>query len=202
MWAPRATDPCNSQASLIPCSSPPCRCPRQPPSRRSSPPVLEQSRPSTSKLSNSISVARFHEESMTTRSRIVSEETMFFSVCVSFILEVLALTIARTSVQLHNSLIVSLFDTSAHLAPPTPPPDAPKAPPRKRRRLLPYQGEDDHETSLRSNRLKRWTVGMGRRERERVYGIEAVALTSERRADGDEIRAERGVQKLEERGGE
>jgi len=105
-------------------------------------------------------------------------------------------------IQLHNSLIVSLFDTSAHLAPPTPPPDAPKPPPKKRRRLLPYQGEDDDETSLRSTRLKRWTVGMGRRERERVRGMETMALSTERkpRRDKDEINAERGVQLLSERG--
>ncbi|KAH8104135.1 transcriptional regulator of RNA polII, SAGA, subunit-domain-containing protein [Cristinia sonorae] len=105
-------------------------------------------------------------------------------------------------ITLHNSLIVSLFDTSAHLAPPTPPPDAPKLPPRKRRRLLPYQGEDDHETSLRSHRLKRWTVGLGRRERERVRGMEAMALSTERRPrkERDEISAERGVQLLSERG--
>ncbi|TCD69636.1 hypothetical protein EIP91_006861 [Steccherinum ochraceum] len=103
---------------------------------------------------------------------------------------------------LHNSLIVSLFDTSAHLAPPTPPPDAPKPPPKKRRRLLPYQGEDDDETSLRSTRLKKWTVGLGRRERERIRGMETMALSTERgpRPERDEISAERGVQLLSERG--
>ena len=106
-------------------------------------------------------------------------------------------------VQLHNSLIVSLFDTSAHLAPPTPPPDAPHAPPRKRRRLLPYEDPDGHSTSLRSSRLKQWTVGMGRRERERVRGLESAALSSERRPrrEKDEIAAERGVQLVLERGG-
>lgn len=99
---------------------------------------------------------------------------------------------------------MSLFDTSAHLAPPTPPPDVPKPPPRKRRRLLPYQGEDgSDETTLRSTRLKRWTVGLGRRERERVKGLETVALSTERkpRKERDEIAAERGVQLLQERGG-
>ena len=113
------------------------------------------------------------------------------------------LTRPHLLVTLHNSLIVSLFDTSAHLAPPTPPPDAPKPPPRKRRRLLPYQGEGDDETSLRSNRLKRWTVGLGRRERERVRGMETMALSTERRPrpERDEIDAERGVQLLAERGG-
>lgn len=109
-----------------------------------------------------------------------------------------------TTVQLHNSLIVSLFDTSAHLAPPTPPPDVPKPLPRKRKRLLPYQGEDGlDDVTLRSTRLKRWTVGLGRRERERVKGLETVALSTERkpRKDRDEIAAERGVQSLQERGG-
>ncbi|KAJ3486810.1 hypothetical protein NLI96_g3983 [Meripilus lineatus] len=109
----------------------------------------------------------------------------------------------NTLVQLHNSLIVSLFDTSAHLAPPTPPPDVPKPLPRKRKRLLPYQGEDGlDDVTLRSTRLKRWTVGLGRRERERVKGLETVALSTERkpRKDRDEIAAERGVQSLQERG--
>ncbi|KAI0072699.1 hypothetical protein K474DRAFT_1628620 [Panus rudis PR-1116 ss-1] len=106
-------------------------------------------------------------------------------------------------IQLHNSLIVSLFDTSAHLAPPTPPPDAPKQPPRKRRRTLPYQDADDSDmTSLRSSRLKQWTIGMGRRERERIRGLESLALSTERvpRKEKDEIAAERGVQLLPERG--
>lgn len=107
------------------------------------------------------------------------------------------------AVQLHNSLIVSLLDPSAHLAPPTPPPDAPAPPPRKRRRTLPYQGEDDDTTTLRSTRLKRWTVGLGKRERERLRGLEAVALSTERRPrrERDEIAAERGVVLLQERGG-
>lgn len=44
---------------------------------------------------------------------------------------------------------------------------------------------------------------MGRRERERVKGLESVALSTERkpRRDRDEIAAERGVQLLQERGG-
>jgi len=106
------------------------------------------------------------------------------------------------AIQLHNSLIVSLLDPSAHLAPPTPPPDAPALPPRKRRRTLPYQGEEDDITTLRSARLKRWTVGLGKRERERLRGLEATALSTERRPrrERDEIAAERGVVLLEERG--
>ncbi|OBZ73832.1 hypothetical protein A0H81_06044 [Grifola frondosa] len=106
-------------------------------------------------------------------------------------------------VQLHNSLIVSLFDTSAHLAPPTPPPDIPKPPPRKRRRTLPYQGSDSLDTTtLRSSRLKRWTVGMGRRERERVRTLESYASTllPSPQPYKNEIAAERGVQLIEERG--
>ena len=107
--------------------------------------------------------------------------------------------------QLHNSFIVSLLDPSAHLAPPTPPPDAPKPPARKRRRTLPYQGEDDDETTtLRSSRLKRWTIGIGKRERDRLRGLDAVALSTERkpRKEVDEIAADRGVVLLPERGGE
>ncbi|PCH44243.1 hypothetical protein WOLCODRAFT_76347 [Wolfiporia cocos MD-104 SS10] len=105
-------------------------------------------------------------------------------------------------VQLHNSLIVSLFDTSAHLAPPTPPPDVPKPPPRKRRRTLPYQGADSSDPStLRSSRLKRWTVGLGRRERERIRQLETIAKPLELQPlpFRDEISAERGVQLLPER---
>ncbi|KAI0704289.1 transcriptional regulator of RNA polII, SAGA, subunit-domain-containing protein [Cytidiella melzeri] len=107
-----------------------------------------------------------------------------------------------TSIQLHNALIVSLLDPSAHLAPPTPPPDAPPPPPRKRRRTLPYQGEDDDTYALRSSRLKRWAVGLGKRERERLRGLETVALGSERRPrrERDEIAMERGVVLLQERG--
>ena len=107
-------------------------------------------------------------------------------------------------VQLHNALLVSLFDTSAHLAPPTPPPDVPKPPTRKRRRTLPYQGPDPNEmTTLRSERLKKWTVGLGRRERERIRALETVAMneTPYPRPYTDEIAAERGVQLLPERGG-
>lgn len=105
---------------------------------------------------------------------------------------------------LHNSLIVSLFDTSAHLAPPTPPPDVPKQPPRKRRRTLPYQGPDNYDpATLRSTRLKKWTVGMGRRERDRIRALETYASTVESRPEewNDEIVAERGVKLLPERGG-
>ncbi|KAF9820596.1 hypothetical protein IEO21_01299 [Rhodonia placenta] len=117
--------------------------------------------------------------------------------------ELLDTTHLRLPVQLHNSLIVSLFDTSAHLAPPTPPPDVPKPPARKRRRTLPYQGADTFDpTSLRSSRLKRWTVGLGRRERERVRHLEAAAVALDQRPQihKDEIAAERGVQLVPERG--
>ncbi|KAI0629279.1 transcriptional regulator of RNA polII, SAGA, subunit-domain-containing protein [Trametes polyzona] len=106
-------------------------------------------------------------------------------------------------VQLHNTLIVSLFDTSAHLAPPTPPPDVPKPPPRKRRRTLPYQGPDAvDDGTLRSARLKKWTVGLGKRERERIRALEAVARNEPvvPREFTDEIAAERGVVLIPERG--
>lgn len=113
----------------------------------------------------------------------------------------LHLTLVCT-VLLHNSLIVSLLDPSAHLAPPTPPPDAPAPPPRKRRRTLPYQGEHDDGT-LRSTRLKKWTIGIGKRERERLRGLGHVALSTERKPQDykDEVAAERGVALLPERGG-
>jgi hypothetical protein len=108
-------------------------------------------------------------------------------------------------VQLHNSLIVSIFDPSTHLVTAlTPPPDVPKGPPRKRRRLLPYQGPDpDEPITLRSSRLKRWAVGIGRRERDRIRNLKPVALSTKRppRPEVDEIADERGVRLLSERGG-
>ncbi|KAI0766940.1 transcriptional regulator of RNA polII, SAGA, subunit-domain-containing protein [Trametes elegans] len=106
-------------------------------------------------------------------------------------------------VQLHNTLIVSLFDTSAHLAPPTPPPDVPKAPARKRRRTLPYQGPDDPDDgTLRSERLKKWALGIGKRERDRIRTLEAAAVNEPvvPKPYTDEIAAERGVVLLPERG--
>ena len=107
--------------------------------------------------------------------------------------------------QLHNSLIVSIFDPSTHLvAALTPPPDVPKGPPRKRRRLLPYQGPDpDEPFTLRSSRLKRWAIGLGRRERDRIRNLKPVALSTKRspRPEVDEIANERGVRLLTERGG-
>ncbi|KAF8498647.1 transcriptional regulator of RNA polII, SAGA, subunit-domain-containing protein [Russula emetica] len=107
-------------------------------------------------------------------------------------------------VQLHNALIVSIFDPSTHLvAALTPPPDVPKGPPRKRRRLLPYQGPDpDEPITLRSSRLKRWAVGIGRRERDRIRNLKPVALSSKRvpRPEVDEIANERGMRLPSERG--
>jgi hypothetical protein len=108
-------------------------------------------------------------------------------------------------VQLHNALIISLFDPSTHkVAAITPPPEVPKGPTRKRRRLLPYQGEDeDLNSDLRSERLKQWVVGVGKRERERIRGLHTLALSTESRPrpETDEIARERGVQLLPERGG-
>jgi hypothetical protein len=106
-------------------------------------------------------------------------------------------------VQLHNALIISIFDPSTHLVALTPPPDPPKGPPRKRRRLLPYQGSDpDEPLTLRSSRLKRWVVGIGRRERDRIRNLKPVALSVKRspRPEVDEIANERGVRLLQERG--
>ncbi|KAI9464175.1 transcriptional regulator of RNA polII, SAGA, subunit-domain-containing protein [Boletus coccyginus] len=110
---------------------------------------------------------------------------------------------APNLVQLHNSLIISLFDFTVHRRPPTPPPDAPKLPPRKRRRILPYQGPDDTDGTLRSNRLKRWSVSLGRRERDRVRILPSQSSALERprpRKDMDEIARDRGVVLLPERG--
>ena len=59
-------------------------------------------------------------------------------------------------------------------------------------------------TTLRSERLKNWSVGVGPRERERIRALGAVATNepSQPRAHVDEIAAERGVRLLDERGGE
>ncbi|KAK2463700.1 hypothetical protein APHAL10511_004451 [Amanita phalloides] len=111
-------------------------------------------------------------------------------------------------IQLHNALIISLFDATAALKRPlTPPaPAAPKPPPRKRRRLLlPYQGPQTAEEgrTLRSTRMKRWTLLMGKRERERIVAIENLAPVVEParpRAELDELERERGVVLLSERG--
>lgn len=107
-------------------------------------------------------------------------------------------------VQLHNALIISIFDPSQRPVSLTPPPEAPKGPARKRKRLLPYQGDDpDEPVSLKSARLKRWALGLGKRERERVRNMQPVALSTkyEPRPETDEIASERGVQLLKERGG-
>ena len=60
------------------------------------------------------------------------------------------------------------------------------------------------QTTLRSERLKKWTVGLGKRERDRVRALEQVALNEAQypRPYTDEIAAERGVQLLPERTGE
>ncbi|KAF5388735.1 hypothetical protein D9757_004857 [Collybiopsis confluens] len=81
-------------------------------------------------------------------------------------------------IQLHNTLIISLFDARSHKRPLTPPPAEQKAKPprpRKRRRVLPYQGPDvpDEQLGLISTRLKRWVVSLGKAERERIRNFSA-----------------------------
>lgn len=114
---------------------------------------------------------------------------------------------APNLVQLHNALIISLFDaTAVHKRPPTPPqPTQPKQPPRKRRRtLLPYQGPGTPEDArtLRSARLKRWALTVGKRERERIHTLGSASPPSDLpKKDADETAQERGVILLSERGG-
>ncbi|KAF9005912.1 transcriptional regulator of RNA polII, SAGA, subunit-domain-containing protein [Cyathus striatus] len=101
-----------------------------------------------------------------------------------------------TLIQLHNALIISLFDATAVLKrPPTPPPPTlPKPPPRKRRRtLLPYQGPQTPEDA-------RWALSVGRRERERMHSFQASPAASDVRNPMDEISSERGVVLLPEKG--
>ncbi|KAK7466488.1 hypothetical protein VKT23_005210 [Stygiomarasmius scandens] len=112
---------------------------------------------------------------------------------------------APNLIQLHNALIISLFDARSHKRPITPPPELPKPPPRKRRRTLPYQGPDtsDEDLTLRSSRLKRWTVSLGKHERERIRTLQDAPPPVEPprpRVETDEIMRERGVLLLRERG--
>ncbi|KAK7035762.1 transcriptional regulator of RNA polII, SAGA, subunit-domain-containing protein [Favolaschia claudopus] len=109
---------------------------------------------------------------------------------------------APNLVQLHNALIISLFDATTHKRPPSPSAlPRPKPPPRKRRRVLPYQGpaEDIDALSLRSARLKRWALSIGRRERERIKSFQPSPLDA-RPLLSNEISAERGVTLVPERG--
>ncbi|KAF9790688.1 transcriptional regulator of RNA polII, SAGA, subunit-domain-containing protein [Thelephora terrestris] len=105
--------------------------------------------------------------------------------------------------QLHNSLVISLFDITSHLKPQPPaPPPPPKPAPRKRRRTLPYQSLDgSDQNTLRSARLKKWTLSIGRRERERVKAYEDGVPSIPRPLRGfqDEIAQERGVVLISER---
>ncbi|KAK0202927.1 transcriptional regulator of RNA polII, SAGA, subunit-domain-containing protein [Desarmillaria ectypa] len=106
---------------------------------------------------------------------------------------------APNLIQLHNALIISLFDARSFKRPLTPPPDLPKPPPRKRRRTLPYQGPGD-DGSIRSGRLKRWTVSVGKHERDRIATLESLPPPTGPLLDTDEIARERGVVLLPERG--
>ncbi|KAF7359251.1 hypothetical protein MSAN_01267400 [Mycena sanguinolenta] len=109
---------------------------------------------------------------------------------------------APNLVQLHNALIISLFDATTHKRPPSPTAlPRPKPPARKRRRVLPYQGpaEDLDARSLRSARLKRWALSVGKRERERLKSFQPTPLDA-RPLLSDEISSERGVTLLPERG--
>ncbi|KIY70309.1 hypothetical protein CYLTODRAFT_347955 [Cylindrobasidium torrendii FP15055 ss-10] len=105
---------------------------------------------------------------------------------------------AQTLLQLHNALIISIFDARSFRRPATPPPEVAKPNPRKRRRTLPYQGPDDHSRSIRSERLKRWTMTMGKHERHRIAGLRS--MEPQPRLDLNEIAMDRGVSLLPERG--
>ncbi|ESK96417.1 hypothetical protein Moror_6925 [Moniliophthora roreri MCA 2997] len=109
---------------------------------------------------------------------------------------------APNLIQLHNALIISLFDSRSHKRHITPSTDAPKPPPRKRKRTLPYQGPEtsDEDLGLRSTRLKRWTVSLGKPERERIRSLTTSnPPVDPPRKDTDEIARERGVVLLQER---
>ena len=108
-------------------------------------------------------------------------------------------------VQQHNALIISIFDARSFKRPPTPPPEkGPEVggPPRKRRRLFPYQGPDEPEEPLISDRLRTWALSVGKQERDRLRQIQNMPAPIPRpRLATDEIIRERGVVLLPERNG-
>lgn len=62
----------------------------------------------------------------------------------------------------------------------------------------------DDSRSIRSTRIKKWTLSMGRRERERLHAQQNVPSVAEHvrlKKNTDEISSERGVELLNERGG-
>ena len=97
-------------------------------------------------------------------------------------------------------MIIAVLGSSLHHAPPTPPPEGPEKPSRKRRKVQSGSGPEGEVAGAYSSRLKTWTVGMGKRERERVKALKEVARLKERlpRPEVDEIAAERGVRLLPE----
>ncbi|KAJ7491246.1 transcriptional regulator of RNA polII, SAGA, subunit-domain-containing protein [Mycena latifolia] len=98
---------------------------------------------------------------------------------------------APNLVQLHNALIISLFDATTHKRPPSPTAaPRPKPPPRKRRRVLPYQGPED----LDALSLALHASSTGLSPSASAAPLDARPLRS------DEISAERGVVLLTERG--
>jgi hypothetical protein len=67
--------------------------------------------------------------------------------------------------------------------------------------VLPYQGDGPEDAEvLRSERLTRWAVGVGRKERERVRAIAALDPPRDT-VWREEVARERGVVRLPERGG-
>jgi len=105
-------------------------------------------------------------------------------------------------IQLHNALIISLFDARSHKRPVTPPPDVPKPSPRKRRRTLPYQGPDvpDEQLGSKSFRLKRWAISLGKTERDRIRTLPSVPPSSQLGKEiTEEIQRERPLHLQRER---
>lgn len=115
--------------------------------------------------------------------------------------------------QLHNSLVVSLFDFSAHhvrqkekikaISPAVEEEAGKPVVLKKRRRALPYQGDasdadDEDDGLLRTKRLKRWVVSLGKRERDRIKAL-LRAPPNKSRPEA-EINRERSVLSIPERG--
>jgi hypothetical protein len=72
---------------------------------------------------------------------------------------------------------------------------------------LPYQGPDpDDDGLLRSKRLKRWAVGLGKAERDKIKSVNQAAKDVKDTVDAsskpvkgrDEVMGERGVKMINE----
>jgi hypothetical protein len=86
-------------------------------------------------------------------------------------------------VHLHNSFLLTMISSAGTLDPPDTKPDGPQQPHNKRRRLLPHQDPPP--------KLKKWVIGLGKRERETLKNNPPMPFDPNLR--DDEIILDRGV---------